>query len=351
MKKTTHISSPWKWNNRLGWYIVFWTFTTVGFIVMNLSLGYSAKYVIFPKLFFLPFQIIGAHVFINIILERTLFKGKYIALILWGLLFAYGMSLFVYFIHDNYFVPQLKSDFVSKPFRDMIFHWQGLITYYFFWIFFLTWILACIEIVYRQYSKNMIAEQILAEKNKSELQYLKTKVHPQFILSTLRNLEQLTATNSDLSTTVVEKLSETLDYILYKGNQNAILLSEEIKMIEHLAELERIRFQNICSIQIDYDNVKEGIQIIPLVVFSFIESNFRSFSIETLPYRESKIELKSTDSSLKMIIQNSNFASQIQKINVQEIEKQLQLLFQKNYILDQHIENGIQTLSLTIDHE
>lgn len=333
------------------WYVIFWVLTTVSFISIYLGLGFSLQYVLLPKLFFLPFQIIAAHVVINFIFERTLYQGKYIALIFWSIIFAYLLSLFVYFVHDNIFIPYIKSDFVSKPFMEMVVDWKGLITYYFFWIFFLTWILSCIEIIYRQFRINEDAERLLQEKNKSELLYLKTKFHPLFILSTLRNLEKLTAKKSDLSTFVVEKLSNVLDYILYKGSQESILLADELEIINDYLSLEKIRLEKKCNIQFVYDEL-DCIKFIPMVFFSFVESNFREYDIETLPYGNCKITLTVQQGKITMIIQNYDFIiNDILLHSIDEIEKQLRLLYKGNYHVDQNIKNGKQILTLIIDYD
>ncbi len=61
----------------------------------------------------------------------------------------------------------------------------------------------------------------------AELKLLKAQVHPHFLFNTLNNLYGLTLEKSDEAPNLVLRLSEILDYILYRCDEKLVLLEEE----------------------------------------------------------------------------------------------------------------------------
>ncbi|MEM9363729.1 MAG: sensor histidine kinase [Bacteroidota bacterium] len=131
------------------------------------------------------------------------------------------------------------------------------------------------------YERNEIEReklQLESDKNKAELNALKSQIHPHFLFNTLNNLYALTVQKSDKAPKMVESLSEMLDYILYKCNEKYVLLENEIGLIKNYIALERIRFGDniVLNCKFDFDKSKhQGLRIAPLLLLSIVENAFK----------------------------------------------------------------------------
>jgi len=85
----------------------------------------------------------------------------------------------------------------------------------------------------------------------SQLQLLKSQVHPHFLFNTLNNLYALTIRNSPESPAVVLKLSSMLRYMLYECNVAAISLESEIEMLRNYISLEQIRYGDRLEVSVN----------------------------------------------------------------------------------------------------
>ncbi len=89
---------------------------------------------------------------------------------------------------------------------------------------------------YLQQERNELEKNTLTTELKlkeAELKLLKAQIHPHFLFNTLNNLYGLTLEKSDDAPDLVLRLSEILDYILYRCDEKYVPLTEEISMIKN----------------------------------------------------------------------------------------------------------------------
>ena len=87
------------------------------------------------------------------------------------------------------------------------------------------------------------------DKNLTELNALKSQLHPQFLFNTLNNLYALTLQKSDKAPETVATLSDMLDYILYQCNDRIVSIHKEQKLITDYIALERLRYGDAIGIE------------------------------------------------------------------------------------------------------
>ena len=76
---------------------------------------------------------------------------------------------------------------------------------------------------------------LVKEKLETELKFLRNQTNPHFLMNTLNNIYALARRKSDEAPEAILKLSDLLQFILYKSTSPFIPLAEEVEIIEHFA--------------------------------------------------------------------------------------------------------------------
>jgi sensor histidine kinase YesM len=209
-------------------------------------------------------------------------------------------------------------------------------------LFFNMFFVVCIAIAikfYKRWSEIDYREQkIQKEKVEVELQMLKTQINPHFLFNTLNSIYVLAMKNSEQTANTVMKLSDILDYILYKIDAPRIAISTEIQIIENYIELEKIRFTNRVNLSLSTDFKSKDIQIPPMLIIPFIENAFKHGVAKSLGKSWIKISIQETGQMMNIAVSNSKGQNQTKResggIGLENIKKRLEILFHDSYILD-----------------
>lgn len=184
---------------------------------------------------------------------------------------------------------------------------------------------------YKRWTEKENREQTMQkEKIEAELQMLKTQINPHFLFNTLNSIYALALKNSENTAETVMKLSEILDYILYKINTPTIPLSDEIQIIENYIALEKIRFTNRVIIDFKIEVENRDLPIAPMLIIPFVENAFKHGVAKSMDKSWIRIHLKETAEFLEIEIANSTKtqeATEHQGIGIQNTVKRLQLLY------------------------
>lgn len=125
------------------------------------------------------------------------------------------------------------------------------------------------------YFKNQKEVSLLKEqKRTTELNLLKNQLNPHFLFNTLNNIYTLALKKADKTPEAIAKLSEILDYMLYRCQDDFVPLNNEIKLIDSYIELEKIRYGKRLDISFDHSITKEH-RVAPLIFLTFIENAFK----------------------------------------------------------------------------
>ncbi|WP_233783315.1 sensor histidine kinase [Flavivirga eckloniae] len=182
--------------------------------------------------------------------------------------------------------------------------------------------------------ENKILETQLKLKEQ-QLDYLKMQIHPHFLFNTLNTMYGFALKKADQAPEMILKLSNLLDYLLYKVDKPFVLLTDDIDHIEDYIELEKMRFNETLSISFLTKNISKDIKIAPMLLLPFIENSFKHGAIKN-GMLTIKITLTCKDKMLLFDIENTSTQSEPHKngIGLENIQKRLDLLYKDNYILD-----------------
>ena len=105
---------------------------------------------------------------------------------------------------------------------------------------------------------------LMKEKLETELKFLRNQTNPHFLMNTLNNIYALARRKSDEAPEAILKLSDLLQFILYKSTSPFISLAEEVEIIEHYLKLEQLRYTERLNICFKKEMDRGAYQISPL---------------------------------------------------------------------------------------
>lgn len=191
--------------------------------------------------------------------------------------------------------------------------------------------------------KNSIIKQKELEKENISSQYsaLKSQTDPHFFFNSLNTLSSLIEEKPKTAEKFVQELASIYRYILEQKNQEISLISEEITFIKRYLFLQKIRFENGISFNIELTEDVKNKYTISLALQIIFENIFKHNIIsEDKPIT---IEIKNTEEYL-IITNNINPKSNKEisnKIGVNNIISRYQFFTDKKIIIEKEINYSI----------
>ena len=195
---------------------------------------------------------------------------------------------------------------------------------------------------YMQQEKNELEKATITTELKlkeAELKLLKAQVHPHFLFNTLNNLYGLTLEKSDEAPDLVLRLSEILDYILYRCDEHRVLLSEEISNLKNYIEIEKIRYSEKLKLQQYFPDDYKSLKIAPLIILPFVENSFKHGVSNYPGMAFVTIKISLVEKNLVVFIENSKnplknkTGNHSKGIGLNNVKKRLDLMYPEKYIL------------------
>jgi LytS/YehU family sensor histidine kinase len=193
--------------------------------------------------------------------------------------------------------------------------------------------------------------KLLADNALLEAEHLKFQLQPHTLNNILAHLK-LTANKLNKG---LASLSETLEYILYKGNNHLVSVDEEMTFIKEYLRLNELFITEIDAIKEDYSQVNRNSKYfsspcIPhLITAYFIENAFKH---GTITEKESlKISLKLTDKEFEMTVVNKMKQKPTTAkggLGLSNMKKRLELLASNKYDIKNNINENEFHSTLTI---
>lgn len=177
--------------------------------------------------------------------------------------------------------------------------------------------------------------QTQLQLKEQELQFLKMQIHPHFLFNTLNTLYGFALKKSDQAPEMILRLSSLLDYILYQVDKPLVHLQDEISHIEDYISLEKLRFQEGLQINFNKNINVDTFEISPMLLLPFVENAFKH-GTQIDGVVNVNINLKVDENEFCFMIENSSIKKENSKngIGLENIQKRLEMLYQKKYFLE-----------------
>ena len=190
--------------------------------------------------------------------------------------------------------------------------------------------------VFKKWVNDVERMQELQQVNlKTELEQLKSQVNPHFLFNTLNNLTVLTRTDPEKATQVLYGLSDLLRYQLYDSSREKIALSKDIKFIQNLLNLEKIR-KNDFSFTIHTEGNIDGQALPPFLFIPFVENAIKH-GATTVGHSYLTLHFKVDGGRVQFSSENSKPAvkqSTIGGLGLGNIKRRLELLYPHDHTLE-----------------
>jgi LytS/YehU family sensor histidine kinase len=175
---------------------------------------------------------------------------------------------------------------------------------------------------------------------KAQLKMLHSQVNPHFMFNILNHVYILMRRDIDLASSLLLKFSEMLRYQFYEGEKDGVPLSLEIKFLQDMVEVEKMRRGSELDVVSVWDTEDGNICIPPLLLVTFVENAFKHVSCSISEKGSVKIELRQRGNTIYMKVENSKSRLGIQKSNegnskqeMRNIKENLDVLYPDSYSL------------------
>ena len=336
--------------------LLFWIGILM-YLIFSSSIAAQMEYhqVLWTYVPIVSIQIIAAYICLQFLIPKFLDKKKYLIFgLLLSLLLLALFGLYIV-IRMNYveiryaaYYQRIMPDYMQLSF------WERLFGIRVFLSKVITYISPTVLLLLMRYYKNQQQYlQLTEQKKTAELSALKNQLNPHFLFNTLNNLYTLALKKSDKTPEVISKLSDILDYMLYRCNDPFVSLRKEIELIENYLTLEKIRYGKRVHIAFTTSIQEEG-KIAPLLLLTFIENAFKHGVSQELNKAEVKIDLQSTEETIQFCIENTipsiglSDASSKEGIGITNVSKQLNLLYPNKHQLSINNQEDLYQVKLNI---
>jgi LytS/YehU family sensor histidine kinase len=198
--------------------------------------------------------------------------------------------------------------------------------------------------------------QTLTRQKQSELDLLQSQLSPHFLFNTLNNLYGISIAHHERVPELLLKLSNLLRYSVYDTKKQFVSLQDEITYINNYIDFEQIRISDRLLLEKDIAPVcNNSILVAPMIFIVFIENAFKHAknSLEkiyisiTLKVSGNTIEF-STANSYNNSIEKQNIINEHSGLGIANTIKRLDLLYGKDYTLQQCVESNRYNVHLAL---
>jgi sensor histidine kinase YesM len=330
--------------HRIGLHLLFW----LVYILLNgvlstiqdrLPIQENLVNAMVAEGFSLPPKIALVYFIFYYIIPLYLDRNKIAKLVLLTLLAVFFATLFYRLIVGLIYLP------IFHPERNfIIFNLNGLVLTQFD-LFITTAAAVTFKMIRVHYQSKEYEQELMREKMQSELSFLRAQTNPHFLFNTLNNLFVLARKKSDHTADAIMMLSKIMRFMLYECRKPRITLSEEVKVIHDYIELEKLRYTNRLSVVYQEDIDNPHTFIAPLLLLPLVENSFKHGTNSTTGAVIIQITISLCNHQLTFIVKNTvdRDAGPIllgNGIGLQNIKRQLDLLYAGHYHLKTNRENG-----------
>lgn len=187
-------------------------------------------------------------------------------------------------------------------------------------------------------------ERLENEKTIAELALLKSQVNPHFLFNSLNSIYYLAIKKTDEAPKAIIALSDMMRYVLTEASDDAVRLEKEIDYIQKYINLQKLRLPKHTQVNTEIEVKNEDLEIAPLLLIPFIENAFK-YGVSARKATTIDLQIKADDQQLSMVLENTIIEYDSEetntKIGIENVRKQLNLLYPHRHTLVINKENGL----------
>jgi two-component system, LytTR family, sensor kinase len=193
-----------------------------------------------------------------------------------------------------------------------------------------------IDLEKRQSKLTEINARLQHERDMAEMAFLQAQINPHFLYNTLNFIYSEAIMVSETVSESVITLSNIMRYTLTEaGSDKLVSLRSEINHIKNYMKLQQMRFSNeLCvEMSIEGDENIDALEILPLVLISFVENIFKHGDIHSAEHPAIiKFEIGENNFSLFIYnLKNKGPKEQSSGVGMKNILTRMDILYPKKY--------------------
>lgn len=183
----------------------------------------------------------------------------------------------------------------------------------------------------------------------AQLASLESRIHPHFLFNTLNSISALISENPPLAEEMMENLSDLLRYSLDSNSRSLVMLKQELNITEKYLEMEKIRYADRLTYQINCDEKLLATKLPPLSLQTLVENSIKHVVAKTSNLTSIVIWVQENGANVKIEVMDNGegFTEKELQPNhgLDNLQKRLQTIFDGQAYL-QIIGNGTVRLEL-----
>ena len=212
---------------------------------------------------------------------------------------------------------------------------------------------AAVKILKRWRLKQQEKARLEREKFVTELQLLKTQMHPDLLFSSLNNICVLTQKKvNEKAAMLLLKLADILSYMLYDCNHPLVPLEKEIKAIKDYLVLEKDRMGSRLEIDVAVKGDPATKMITPLLLFPFVEniSSYAGRKSQETRWINLEFQIDDTQVVMKLIHGTTEISTALSNKEdaINKARKQLEYFYPGRHVLKTTVEPEITMTCLSV---
>ena len=193
--------------------------------------------------------------------------------------------------------------------------------------------------------------QLEVEKSQANFNFLKAQINPHFLHNTLNFLYAKSLPYSSELSEGILTLSDIMRYALGPAAKDGkVMLKDEIEHVRNVIKINQLRFSNNLNVQFDVNGVVNGATIVPFILITIVENAFKHGDLKS-GVHPINIKLDVGNGKMYFFCRNKKKAGPKELstgIGLDNIKKQLDLTYGRNYSLNVKDEAEFYTAELTI---
>ena len=331
-------------------HLLFWSLVFVYYLSMSYPFEDNKSYLLYAVTVDLLFQVALTYIIIEILIPKLLNKNKKVLFFISIVIIIYVFYFAHYAYKCFYLAEEFKEVYKNRP--PLVFLERITDFYSFVRTFPIDLAPSIMLSAFNYYKKEKETASLLEQKKTTELDALRNQLNPHFLFNTLNNLYALALKKSDKTPEVIAKLSDILDYILYRCQSNYVSLKNEVTLLHNYIALEKVRYGNRVEV-VFKETIHEAAEIAPLLLLTFLENAFKHGVSQEINTAIINISIFGDSTFVEFKISNTKpnvyaleDSEDRNSIGLQNIKKQLNLLYPNKYKLE--IENTKENYSVRL---
>lgn len=189
-----------------------------------------------------------------------------------------------------------------------------------------------------------------SERDKAEIELYKAQIKPHFMFNTLNSLYGLFLTKNENALASLERFIAMMRYLHTSSMCDSVPLSDEFDYICQYVELQKLRLNEMTTVDLDIDVEDSSLMVPPMLLVTFVENCFKH-GVSPVEKSRIKISLRSRGGKMELLTSNRIFPVKRigEHMGIENCRKRLELLYYGKHDLAIMKDDNFFTVRLSID--